>query len=186
MPLNQPIQKRYHSISEVAKMLDVNPSLLRFWEKQFKQIQPKTNARGKRAYRQEDIDVIRRIYDLVKVQGLTLEGARKAMSARKGRRKSAVPRRLLRPKRPLWCRRLRSTLRKRPSARRPCPDSRRFGSGCLRRAPSSSREVVLHVVFDSRFQRPERHVATVVPQFGEVGFGEVLVGVPDVLRGVDE
>ena len=84
MPLNQPIQKRYHSISEVAKMLDVNPSLLRFWEKQFKQIQPKTNARGKRAYRQEDIDVIRRIYDLVKVQGLTLEGARKAMSARKG------------------------------------------------------------------------------------------------------
>ena len=87
MPLNQPIKKRYHSISEVAKMLDVNPSLLRFWEKQFKQIQPKTNARGKRAYRQEDIDVIRRIYDLVKVQGLTLEGARKAMSARKGEAK---------------------------------------------------------------------------------------------------
>ncbi len=68
-------------------MLDVNPSLLRFWEKQFKQIQPKTNARGKRAYRQEDIDVIRRIYDLVKVQGLTLEGARKALSARKGEAK---------------------------------------------------------------------------------------------------
>ena len=87
MPLNQPIQKRYHSISEVAKMLDVNPSLLRFWAKQFKQIQPKTNARGKRAYRQEDIDVIRRIYDLVKVQGLTLEGARKALSARKGEAK---------------------------------------------------------------------------------------------------
>jgi DNA-binding transcriptional MerR regulator len=87
MPLNQPIQKRYHSISEVAKMLDVNPSLLRFWEKQFKQIQPKTNARGKRAYREEDIDVIRRIYDLVKVQGLTLEGARKALTARKGEAK---------------------------------------------------------------------------------------------------
>ena len=44
MPLNQPIQKRYFSISEVAKMLDVKPSLLRFWEKEFKQIQPKTNA----------------------------------------------------------------------------------------------------------------------------------------------
>ena len=84
MPLNQPIQKRYFSISEVAKMLDVKPSLLRFWEKEFKQIQPKTNARGKRAYKQEDIDVIRRIYDLVKVQGLTLEGARKALKARKG------------------------------------------------------------------------------------------------------
>lgn len=84
MPLNQPIQKRYFSISEVAKMLDVKPSLLRFWEKEFKQIQPKTNARGKRSYKQEDIEVIRRIYDLVKVQGLTLEGARKALVARKG------------------------------------------------------------------------------------------------------
>ena len=84
MPLNQPIKKRYFSISEVATMLDVKPSLLRFWEKEFKQIQPKTNARGKRAYKQEDIDVIRCIYDLVKVQGLTLEGARKALRARKG------------------------------------------------------------------------------------------------------
>ena len=84
MPVNQNIQKRYFSISEVAKLLDVKPSLLRFWEREFKQIQPKTNARGKRAYKQEDIDVIRRIYDLVKVQGLTLEGARKALTSRKG------------------------------------------------------------------------------------------------------
>ena len=87
MPLNQPIEKRYFSISEVAKMLNVKPSLLRFWEKEFKQIQPKTNARGKRSYRQEDIDTIRRIYDLVKVQGLTLEGARKSLIARKGEAK---------------------------------------------------------------------------------------------------
>ena len=87
MPLNQPVQKRYFSISEVAKMLEVQPSLLRFWEKQFKQIAPKTNARGKRAYKQEDIDIIRRIYDLVKVQGLTLEGARKSLVARKGEAK---------------------------------------------------------------------------------------------------
>lgn len=88
MPLNQPVQKRYFSISEVAKMLEVKPSLLRFWEKQFKQIAPKTNARGKRAYKQEDIDIIRRIYDLVKVQGLTLEGARKSLVARKGEAKA--------------------------------------------------------------------------------------------------
>ena len=87
MPLNQPVQKRYFSISEVAKMLEVKPSLLRFWEKQFKQIAPKTNARGKRAYKQDDIDIIRRIYDLVKVQGLTLEGARKSLVARKGEAK---------------------------------------------------------------------------------------------------
>ena len=87
MPLNQPIEKRYFSISEVSKMLDVKPSLLRFWEKEFKQIQPKTNARGKRSYKQEDIETIRRIYDLVKIQGLTLEGARKSLIARKGEAK---------------------------------------------------------------------------------------------------
>ena len=84
MPLNTPIQKQYFSISEVAKIFGVNASLLRFWEKEFKQIQPKTNARGKRAYRAKDIDIIRSIYVLVKEQGFTLEGAKKALSARKG------------------------------------------------------------------------------------------------------
>lgn len=84
MPLNSPIQKQYFSISEVADMLGVNASLLRFWEKEFKQIKPKTNARGKRSYRAKDIEVIRAVYVLVKEQGFTLEGARKALSARKG------------------------------------------------------------------------------------------------------
>jgi len=65
-------------------MFGVNASLLRFWEKEFKQIQPKTNARGKRLYRAKDIDIIRSIYVLVKEQGFTLEGAKKALSARKG------------------------------------------------------------------------------------------------------
>ena len=65
-------------------MFGVNASLLRFWEKEFKQIQPKTNARGKRSYRKKDIEVIRSIYVLVKEQGFTLEGAKKALTARKG------------------------------------------------------------------------------------------------------
>ena len=84
MPLNPPIQKQYFSISEVAQMFGVNASLLRFWEKEFKQIQPKTNARGKRSYRKKDIEVIRSIYVLVKEQGFTLDGAKKALTSRKG------------------------------------------------------------------------------------------------------
>ena len=47
-------------------------------------MQPKTNSRGKRSYRAKDIEVLRAIYVLVKEQGFTLEGARKALSARKG------------------------------------------------------------------------------------------------------
>ena len=84
MSLNKPIQKQYFSISEVANMIGVNASLLRFWEKEFKQIKPKTNARGKRSYNSKDIEIIRSVYVLVKEQGFTLDGARKALKSRKG------------------------------------------------------------------------------------------------------
>jgi|TARA_B110000902_G_C14109604_1_gene513813 DNA-binding transcriptional MerR regulator len=84
MSLNKPIQKQYFSISEVASMIGVNASLLRFWEKEFKQIKPKTNARGKRSYNSKDIEIVRSVYVLVKEQGFTLDGARKALSSRKG------------------------------------------------------------------------------------------------------
>lgn len=84
MPLNKPIQKQYFSITEVASMLGVNASLLRFWEKEFKQIKPKTNSRGKRLYNAKDIQIVRSVYVLVKEQGFTLDGARKALKSRKG------------------------------------------------------------------------------------------------------
>ena len=45
--------KLYYSIGEVADMFGVNPSLLRFWEKEFPQISPKTAGRGIRQYRKE-------------------------------------------------------------------------------------------------------------------------------------
>ena len=49
--------KLYYSIGEVADMFGVNPSLLRFWEKEFPQISPKTAGRGIRQYRKEDVGV---------------------------------------------------------------------------------------------------------------------------------
>ena len=84
MTLNKPVQKKYFSISEVATMIGVNASLLRFWEKEFKQIRPKTNSRGKRSYNNNDIEIVRSVYVLVKEQGFTLDGARKALKSRKG------------------------------------------------------------------------------------------------------
>ena len=71
--------KLYYSISEVAKMFDVNESLLRFWEKEFPIIKPKKNAKGTRQYRKEDIENIRLIYHLVKEKGMTLLGARQKL-----------------------------------------------------------------------------------------------------------
>ena len=75
--------KLYYSISEVAKMFDVNESLLRFWEKEFPIIKPKKNAKGSRQYRKEDIENIRLIYHLVKEKGMTLLGARKKLKDNK-------------------------------------------------------------------------------------------------------
>ena len=47
-------QKIYYSIGEVAKILDVNNSLIRFWEKEFEIIKPKKNSRGNRIFTKND------------------------------------------------------------------------------------------------------------------------------------
>jgi DNA-binding transcriptional MerR regulator len=58
-------------------MFDVNTSLIRFWEKEFDVIKPKKNKKGNRLFTPEDIDNFKVIYNLVKEQGLTLDGAKK-------------------------------------------------------------------------------------------------------------
>ncbi len=75
--------KLYYSIAEVADMFGVNQSLLRFWEKEFPQIAPKTAGRGIRQYRKEDVEMIGLIYHLVKEKGLTLQGARQRLKDNK-------------------------------------------------------------------------------------------------------
>lgn len=69
------IEKRYFSIGEVAKMLEVNTSLVRFWEKEFDILKPKRNKKGNRLFTQKDLANIKLIYHLVKERGFTLEGA---------------------------------------------------------------------------------------------------------------
>lgn len=71
------IVKLFYSIGEVAEMFDVNTSLIRFWEKEFDIIKPKKNKKGNRLFTADDIDNFKVIYNLVKEQGLTLEGAKK-------------------------------------------------------------------------------------------------------------
>ncbi len=75
----QETQKRYYSIGEVAKIFDVNPSLIRFWEGEFDVLQPKKNRKGNRLFTQEDIENIKVIYHLVKEKGFTLSGAKEEM-----------------------------------------------------------------------------------------------------------
>ena len=73
------IRKLYHSISEVAEMTDLKPHVLRYWETEFEQLQPKKNRAGNRIYTQRDIDLIKRIQYLLKEERYTLDGARQAL-----------------------------------------------------------------------------------------------------------
>lgn len=75
--------KLYYSIREVARMFDVNESLLRFWEKEFPQIKPRKTPGGTRQYSEADIETLRLIYHLVKEKGLTLAGARQRLTDNK-------------------------------------------------------------------------------------------------------
>ena len=78
MLVNLP-DKRYYSIGEIAKAFNVNTSLLRFWEKEFKEIQPKKKQSGARKYTPQDVIIIEKIYYLVKEKGLTIEGTKKQL-----------------------------------------------------------------------------------------------------------
>ena len=75
--------KLYYSISEVARMFDVNESLLRYWEKEFPIISPKKAGGNIRQYRKEDIENIRLVYHLVKEKGMTLQGAKQRLKMNK-------------------------------------------------------------------------------------------------------
>ena len=78
--------KTYYSIEEVANMFDVNKSTLRYWQKEFPQLKPKTSDSGVRMYN----ETLKVIYNLVKVRGFKLAAARKMLqSNREGADKNA-------------------------------------------------------------------------------------------------
>jgi DNA-binding transcriptional MerR regulator len=71
--------KLYYSIGEVSEHLELNASLIRFWEKEFEQLSPKKNRKGNRQFTKEDIDVLNTIKHLVKDRGFTLQGAQEKL-----------------------------------------------------------------------------------------------------------
>jgi len=70
------LEKLYYSIGEVAEMMDVSKSLIRYWENEFDFLSPKKNKKGDRRFTKENIQQLLVIYELVKDRGFTLEGAK--------------------------------------------------------------------------------------------------------------
>jgi DNA-binding transcriptional MerR regulator len=73
------IRKLYYSIREVSEMTGLKPHVLRYWESEFPDLQPKKNRAGNRAYTEPDIELVRRIQHLVHEEKYTLEGARQVL-----------------------------------------------------------------------------------------------------------
>ena len=82
------MEKYLYTVGEVAEILGENTSLVRFWANEFpKFIRPQRNAKGNRLFTKEDVETFKHIHLLVKVEGLTLEGAAKRL---KGEKKDVI------------------------------------------------------------------------------------------------
>lgn len=77
----------FRTISEVAEELGVPQHVLRFWETKFSQVRPLKRGGGRRYYRPEDIELLRRVKGLLYSEGYTIKGAQKLLrqSAARGR-----------------------------------------------------------------------------------------------------
>ena len=91
--------KAYKSIGEVAKILDLvskkkgtlSTHTIRFWEKEFKQIKPNILNGNRRYYNNETIEVLKKVKYLLKVQGMTINGAKKVLNSDKSLKLDELP-----------------------------------------------------------------------------------------------
>jgi len=88
MPASRPAGKSaaaFRTISEVSDELDVPQHVLRFWEGKFSQVRPLKRGGGRRYYRPEDIDLLRRIRDLLYSEGYTIKGVQRLLREGRGK-----------------------------------------------------------------------------------------------------
>ena len=81
--MNQKEEKKYYTIGEVSSKTDVKTTVLRFWESEFEELNPRKNKFGHRVYKNEDIGLILKIKDLLYNQGLTIKGAKNILKTDK-------------------------------------------------------------------------------------------------------
>jgi DNA-binding transcriptional MerR regulator len=78
-----PDDKRYFRIGEVSRIIGVEPYVLRYWESEFSQIKPARADSRQRTYQRKDLELIMEIKRLLYDEKLTIEGAKKRLTARR-------------------------------------------------------------------------------------------------------
>ncbi len=81
----------FRTISEVADDLHIPQHVLRFWETRFPQVKPLKRGGGRRYYRPDDIALLRRISDLLYIQGYTIKGVQRLLREGGGRLSDDIP-----------------------------------------------------------------------------------------------
>src|SRR6202046_2822619 len=81
----------FRTISEVADDLHIPQHVLRFWETKFPQVKPLKRGGGRRYYRPDDIALLRRISDLLYIQGYTIKGVQRLLREGGGRLSDNIP-----------------------------------------------------------------------------------------------
>ena len=75
--------KLYYSIKEAAQIVGVPEPTLRYWEKQFDELQPRKTQGGARQYTKEDLELLKLIFHLLKDKGLTIASAKERLKSTK-------------------------------------------------------------------------------------------------------
>lgn len=74
------MQKLYHSISEISELLGEEQHTLRYWEKEFPELNPKKNRAGNRIYSDKDLFVIMMIRKFMREDKLSLKGSQEQLT----------------------------------------------------------------------------------------------------------
>ncbi|MEO8559263.1 MAG: MerR family transcriptional regulator [Rhodospirillales bacterium] len=88
---NEKSAQAFRTISEVADELNVPQHVLRFWESKFTQVRPLKRGGGRRYYRPEDVDLLRRIRGLLYDDGYTIKGVQRLLRENRGRLSAGEP-----------------------------------------------------------------------------------------------
>ncbi|HEU4587918.1 MAG TPA: MerR family transcriptional regulator [Gemmatimonadales bacterium] len=72
---NRPVQE-FYSIGEVCALTDLKPHVLRYWESQFRFLNPAKNRSGNRVYKAKEVELIMLVKHLLYTEKYTIEGAR--------------------------------------------------------------------------------------------------------------
>lgn len=80
MHRKKPQSARVYRIGEAARALNLQTSVLRFWEGEFPGLQPVRTPKGQRLYTESDMALLRKIRSLLHEQGMTIEGARRVLA----------------------------------------------------------------------------------------------------------